>query len=83
MQGIFRYTDEHHSERRLKTSLYNVVYIEPGSENEIIPIEISYNIGTKAAMIAVKSASGQKQQRSHVVKGESIQDAFPITMLEN
>ena len=53
-QGVFRYTDEHHSERKVKMSLYNVVYIEPGSENEIVPVEISYNIGTKAAMITVK-----------------------------
>ena len=60
LQGVFRYTDEHHSERRLKKSLYNVVYLEPGSDKEIVPIEISYNIGTKAAMIAVKSATGEK-----------------------
>ena len=60
LQGVFRYTDEHHFERRLKKSLYNIVYLEPGSGKEIVPVEISYNIGTKAAMIAVKSAASDK-----------------------
>ena len=58
MQGVFRYTDEHHSERKVKKSLYNVVFMEPGSDKEIVPVEISYNIGAKAAMIAVKSING-------------------------
>ena len=58
LQGVFRYTDEHHSERKVKKSLYNVVFMEPGSDKEIVPVEISYNIGAKAAMIAVKSIAG-------------------------
>ena len=34
-------------------------------------------------MITVKSKTGDKQQRSEVVKGKNIQEAFPITMLEH
>ena len=52
-------------------------------ENEEVPIEVSFNMVRKAAMITVKSKAGEKQQRSEVVKGKNIQDAFPITMLEH
>ena len=52
-------------------------------ENEEVPIEVSFSMVRKAAMITVKSKTGDKQQRSEVVKGKNIQDAFPITMLEN
>ena len=52
-------------------------------ENEEVPIEVSFNIVRKAAMITVESTTGEKQQRSEVVKGKNIQDAFPINMLEN
>ena len=33
-------------------------------------------------MIAVKSKTDEKHQRSDVVKGKDIQEAFPIHMLE-
>ena len=52
-------------------------------ENEEVPIEVSFNMVRKAAMITVKSTTGEKQQRSEVVKGKNIRDAFPITMLEH
>ena len=52
-------------------------------ENEEVPIEVSFNIVRKAAMITVKSTTGEKQQRSEVVKGKNIHDAFPINMLEH
>ena len=52
-------------------------------ENEEVPIEVSFNIVRKAAMITVKSTTGEKHQRSEVVKGKNIHDAFPINMLEN
>ena len=32
LYGVFRYTDEHHSERKLKKSLYNIMYLEPGND---------------------------------------------------
>ena len=37
----------------------------------------------KAAMITVKSTTGEKLQRSEVVKGKNIYDAFPINILEH
>ena len=83
LHGIFRHTDEHHSEKKVKKSLYNVVYLEPGSDKEIVPIEISYNFVRKAAMIAVKYADGEKRESSVVVKGKQIEDAFPLTMIES
>ena len=51
-------------------------------ENEEVPIEVSFNIARKAAMITVKSSTGEKDQRSEVVKGKKIYDTFPINMLE-
>ena len=57
--------------------------LEPGMENEEVAIQVSFNILRKAAMITVKSSTGGKHQRSEVVKGKNIQDAFPITMLEH
>ena len=83
LQGIFRYTDEHCVEKKVKKSIFKVVILEPGMENEEVPIEVSFNKVRKAAMITVKSKTGKKQQRSEVVKGKNFQDAFPITMLEN
>ena len=52
-------------------------------EKEEVPIEVSFNIVRKAAMITVKSTTEEKHQRSEVVKGKKIQDAFPINMLEH
>ena len=83
MQGVFRYTDEHCVENKVKKSIFKVVLLEPGMENEEVVIEVSFNIVRKAAMITVKSPTGEKQQRSEVVKGKNIHDAFPINMLEN
>ena len=82
MHGIFRFTDEHLVENNVKKSIFKVVVVEPGMDNEEIPIEVSFNIVRKAAMIAVKSTTEEKHQRSEVVKGKKIQDAFPINMLE-
>ena len=52
-------------------------------EKEEFSIEVSFNIARRAAMISVKSTTGEKHQRSEVVKGKRIQDAFPIHMLEH
>ena len=52
-------------------------------ENEVVPIEVSFNLLVKAAMITVKSTTGEKHQRSEVVKGKKIHDSFPINMLEH
>ena len=82
MHGVFRYTDEHCVEKGVKKSTFKVVILEPGMENEEVPIEVSFNIVRKAAMIAVKSPTDEKLQRSEVVKGKNIHDAFPIHMLE-
>ena len=82
LHGIFRFTDEHLVENNVKKSIFKVVVVEPGMDNEEVPIEVSFNIVRKAAMIAVKSTSGEKHQRSEVVKGKKIHDAFPINMLE-
>ena len=51
-------------------------------EKEEVPIEVNFNNVRKAAWIAVKSTAGEKHQRSEVVKGKKIHDAFPIHMLE-
>ena len=51
-------------------------------EKEEVPIEVSFNNVRKAAMITVKSTTGEKHQRSEVVKGKHMHDAFPIHMLE-
>ena len=83
LQGVFRYTDEHCVENSVKKSTFKVVILEPGMENEEVPIEVSFNMVRKAAMITVKSKTGDKQQRSEVVKGKHIQEAFPISMLEH
>ena len=53
LQGIFRYTDEHCVEKSVKKSTFNVVILEPGMEKEEVPIEVSFNIMRKAAMITV------------------------------
>ena len=83
LHGIFRYTDEHFVENNIKKSIFKVVLQEPGIENEEVPIEVSFNIVRKAAMITVKSTTGEKHQRSEVVKGKNMQDAFPLNMLEH
>ena len=83
LHGLFRFTDEHYSENRIKKSIYKVVLLEPGKEKEEVPIEISYNTARKAAMIAIKSAAGKKQQRSEVVMKKRMEEAFPLNMLEN
>ena len=82
MHGVFRYTDEHVVENNVKKSIFKVVILEPGMESQEVPIEVSFNLFRKAAMIAVKSTTGDKHQRSEVVKGKKIQDAFPIHMHE-
>ena len=82
-EGIFRYIEEHKEEKKVRKSLFKVAHLEPGREKEVVPIEVSYNFRTKAAMIAIKTAAGEKQQRSEVVKGKRIEDAFPLNMLES
>ena len=82
MQGVFRYTDEHYVENNVKKSLFKVIILKPGMENEEVPIEVSFNVARKAAMITVESLKGEKKQRSDVVKGKRIHDAFPLNMLE-
>ena len=72
LQGVFRYTDEHFVEKGVKKSTFKVVILEPGMENEEVPIEVSFSMVRKAAMITVKSKKGEKQQRSAVVKGKNI-----------
>ena len=83
LHGLFRFTDEHCSENRIIKSIYKVVLLEPGKEKEEIPIEVSYNTARKTAMIAIKSAAGKKQQRSELVIGKKIEEAFPLNMVEN
>ena len=72
MHGVFRYSDEHCVENNIKKSTYKVFILKPGMANEEVPIEVSFNKMRKAAMIAVKSTTGDKHQRSEVVKGKNI-----------
>ena len=83
MHGLFKFTDEHSSEKKIKTSVFKLVLIEPGQEKEEVPIEVTYNIARKAAKITIKSADGEKQQRSEVVTGKRLDEAFPLNMLDN
>ena len=82
MHGVFRFTDEHCDDKKEKKSTFKVVLLDEDTEKEEVPIEVSFNKMRKLAMISVKSATGGKHQRSEVVKGKNIHDAFPITMLE-
>ena len=71
-EGVCRYTDEHVVENNIKKSTFKVVVVEPGMENEEIPpIEVSFNIVRKAAMIAVKSAAGG-EPRVRVRRGATV-----------
>ena len=63
-EGIFRYIDEHTFEKRVKKSIYYVVYLQKGCEKELVPVEISFNMSTKAAMMAIKTTTDSKLQRS-------------------
>ena len=57
LEGVFRYTDEHTFKKKVKKSLYHVVHLQKGEEKEVVPIEISFNISTKAAMMAIKASA--------------------------
>ena len=83
LYGLFRFTDEHYLENKVKKSIFKVILLEPGQEKEEVSIVISYNIARKTAKIIIKSAAGEKQQRSEVVTGKKIQDAFPLNMIES
>ena len=82
LHGLFRFTDEHYSENRIKRSIFRVVLLKPGKEKEEVPIEVSYNTVRKAAMVSIMSADGKKQQRSQIVSGKKMERAFPINMIE-
>ena len=64
LEGVFRYTDEHTFEKKVKKSLYNVVHLKKGQEREVVPIEISFNVSTKATMMAIKASADEKLQRT-------------------
>ena len=61
LHGLFRFTDEHYLENRVKKSIYKLVLLEPDQEKEEVTIEISFNTARKAAKITIKSAAGEKQ----------------------
>ena len=78
--GIFRSTDQHLSSKKQKKSIFKVIHLDKGKAKEVVQVEISYDNRIKQAMIEVQ---GDKPQRSDVVKSKLVEDAFPISMLEN
>ena len=64
LEGVYRYTDEHTYQKKVKKSLYYVVYFQKGQEKEVVPIEISFNVSTKAAMMGIKASADSKLQRT-------------------
>ena len=51
LEGIFRYTDRHEFSRKMKKSIFKVVYLEKGKAKEVVDVEVSYNNRLKQAMI--------------------------------
>ena len=83
LEGIFRYKDDHFFDNKIKKSEFKVVNLIKGMSKEVVTVEIIYDQRIKAAMIVIIYAIGGKQQRSQVVKGKNISDAFPIFMYES